>query len=159
MEFEIPANYLFLPGTAKVGSQFVEIMDKVKGITVGLEDSNVYVDSLLYYESVRDKRPDTTKNIAEERLDIVKQQIDMTLENDTVSTFGRIKTGEFKGKLAKGEVPEGVVKIRVTQKENSADGRKPRKLDDLFGKAEADMNVYDNFVQQVSKRKLKTKKQ
>ncbi len=158
MEFEIPARYLFLPGEARESAQFIEVIEKIKGITVGLEDSNIYVDSVLYNESVKGASPATTKAVAGERLDLVKQQIETTLENPSVDTYGRIMTGPFRGDLKKGEQPDGAIKIRIEQKDKLSDGRKPRKLEDLFGKPQAEMDVYENFVQQVANRKKRPAK-
>ncbi|MNT69839.1 hypothetical protein D3C72_2081810 [compost metagenome] len=65
--------------------------------------------------------------------------------------------GTIAVKDKKGEIDQakliGFIKVKIAQKEITSDGRKPRKLDALFGPARVDMTVYDNFVNQISNRK------
>jgi chemotaxis protein MotB len=62
---------------------------------------------------------------------------------------------ENKGNFVEGQSqrPPGMINIRIKMKEVKADGSKPRKLDTLFGKSDSKMNVYDNFVKQLSEQK------
>jgi hypothetical protein len=49
--------------------------------------------------------------------------------------------------------PPGFIHIRIRQKEVKSNGTKFRKLDTVFGKSSEQMNVYDNFVKQISEAK------
>ena len=91
-EFDIVDRDLFLPGTAQPTPNFIEIMKKIKGVTVGLEDANVTVYSLLFNQSVTGKSQDLAKKVASERLDLVSHNIEASFENSTVSSW-RTDTG------------------------------------------------------------------
>lgn len=153
IEFTIDDKYLFLPGTSKPNSQFVDIMDKVKTLTAGLEDSNVYVTSVLYSESVDDRKIKTAKNIAEERLDLVSAKIEVGLEHETVDMFAKTDVSDYALPLKGGEVPRGKLVIRVKQKDFTKDGKKQREIQELFGDNDDQLNIYQNFVKKVSERK------
>ena len=48
-------------------------MDKVKNLTAGLEESDVYVDSMIFKESVEDRDASHARSVAEQRLELVKK--------------------------------------------------------------------------------------
>lgn len=157
VSFEVPEYLLFLPGTYTPSSQFVNIMEKVTGITQGLEDANVYIDSETYFKDKKDESIKRARNLAEARLDLIVKKIDVGLEHETVDIYGKPKPIEFIPTADPHNKPVGKIKFKFKQKEFLSDGRKPRKLDDMFSKKEEDMNVYDNFVNQMTKKK-KSKK-
>ncbi|MCB0420412.1 MAG: chemotaxis protein MotB, partial [Bdellovibrionales bacterium] len=45
ISFDIPADVIFFKGTAKPSGEFIPIMEQLKGLTEGLEDSNIFIDS------------------------------------------------------------------------------------------------------------------
>ncbi|MEZ0391290.1 MAG: flagellar motor protein MotB [Pseudobdellovibrionaceae bacterium] len=157
-EFVIPDFELFEPGSAMPNPQFVAVMDRLKAITTGLEDSNVVVSSLLFNQSVTGSNPDRAKKVASERLDLVQKKIQASLESNTTTVSGNTKVEDKKGFVeGQNQRPPGFIKIEVKQKELKANGSKPRKLDTAFGASNADMSAYDNFVKQISDQKKKKK--
>lgn len=149
---EIPANELFRGDTARVTTRFRTVMDKVQGITMGLEDANVFVDSNIFYHSIKGGKS-TAKNVGEERLDSVLNQIESQLEHPSVELFGKVNAEE--GERGK---DTSVIKFRIKQKDNISNDKKSRELQDLFGETDDSMSVYDNFVKQVSEKKTKKTK-
>lgn len=155
-EFDILDRQLFEPGTATPNAQFVQVMDRMKGITSGLEDSDITVSSFLFNQSVVGSQPTVANQVASERLDLVQKKIEASLENQTNTVTGNIKV-ELKKGFVEGQTarPPGIIRVKIRQKEVKSDGRKPRKLDTVFGSSKADMSVYDNFVKQASEQKNK----
>lgn len=148
---EIPAEKLFLGDTARVTSQFRSVMDKVQGMTMGLEDANIFVDSNIFYHSLKGGES-AAKNIAEERLDTILNQIESQLEHPSVDLFGKVNTEKGSAK------DKSIIRFRIKQKDQLSDGSKPRPMEQVFGEADESMSVYDNFVKQVSEQKEKKTK-
>ncbi len=156
--FELPERYLFVPGTGEPSPKFVDVMEKVRRITAGLEDSNVYVDAKVFHQSVKGSDPALARRVSNQRLDLVVGKVQSGLENETVDVFGKAESS--KGiRRQDGRPEESFIKIRIKQKEKLSDGNKPRKMADLFGAREDNMDVYNNFVKQVTNRKPDPKKQ
>ncbi len=157
-EFDILDREFFVAGTAQPIANFVEIMKKITGVTVGLEDADVTVSSMLFFQSVVGSSQDTARKVASERLDLITHNIEASLEHATVSVDGRIHV-ESKKDFIEGQSqrPPGLIRVRIKQREMRADGRKFRKLDTAFGQVNADMSVYDKFVKQVTEKKTKRK--
>jgi chemotaxis protein MotB len=151
-DFDIPDYMLFERGTSTPNANFVNVMDKIKGVTQGLKDANVKLTSGLFVQAVPDRSEMSANKVASERLDIVKNKIRASLEDSTVDINGTISVKEKRGEIDPNKLV-GFIHIKITQKELTSDGRKPRKLDALFGSPKVDMSVYDNFVQQISNRK------
>ncbi len=158
-EFIIPDYQLFEPGTSMPNPQFITVMDKLKAITTGLEDSDISISSYLFNQSVIASNSEFARKTASERLDLVQNKIKAGLEHNSVTVTGQAKVEDKKG-FVEGQTqrPPGMIKIEVRQKETKSDGSKPRKLES-FGSASADMSVYDNFVKQISDKKKKSVKQ
>ncbi len=147
--FEIPETVLFKVGTSEPAGRFLELMDKLKGVTTGLEDANVYVDSLAYPYSVRDGSSATARKIAEQRMDLITTRLQAGLEHETVEVFGR-SVVEKGVRDAQGRPMPGTIKIRIKQKELKSDGTKPRKFDEVFSKKSEGEDVYQGFVKQLT---------
>lgn len=157
-EFIIPDYQLFIPGTSTPKPEFVAATDKLKAITTGLEDADVVVSSFLFNQSVSGSSEETARKVASERLDLLQNKIQASLEHSTVSVVGDAKVSDKKGFIeGQSERPPGMIKIEIRQKPVKADGSKPRKLDSMFGSNSADMSVYDNFVKQAASQKSKKK--
>jgi chemotaxis protein MotB len=155
-EFVIPDYQLFEPGTANPSAQFVNVMEKLKGITTGLEDADIKVSSLLFNQSVAGSSSDIAKKVASERLDLVQKKIEASFEKNTNSVDGVIRVEDKKGFLeGQAQRPPGFIKLEVRQKPVKANGQKPRKLETAFGATSSDMSVYDNFVKQAISQKKK----
>lgn len=159
--FDIPDIQLFNIGTSNPNGQFVNVMERVKGVTAGLEDSDVVITSIVYDQSVPGADHQRAKNVAEARLDLVHAKIKGSLENPSVDISGsskaRLDDRSVKEKKGGGG---GLIRIEIKQKKTLPDGKKPKPLSDgvfsaKFSDADTEKNVYDNFVQQVSKKKRK----
>lgn len=151
-DFDIPDYMLFERGTSQPNANFVKVMDKIKGVTTGLKDADIKLTSGLFVQAVADSSPMVAKKVASERLVLVRNKILASLENSTVDVNGTIAVKDKKGEIDQAKLI-GFIKVKIAQKEITSDGRKPRKLDALFGPARVDMTVYDNFVNQISNRK------
>jgi chemotaxis protein MotB len=152
--FDIPDQVLFEPGTASPTAQFVSVMEKVKGVTTGLEDSEIMISSLVYNQSVENSDPALAKNISEERLAILQTKVQASLEHDSVEVRGRsvAKRDERSGHDKR--VSNGFIRIEIKQKKVLPDGKKPKPLNDtVFSSSKADADVYNNFVNQLSQGK------
>lgn len=154
--FDIPESALFEKGTASPAGQFVAVMEKVKGVTGGLEDTDIVVTSAVYTHSVPDQDPKTAKNLAEERLDLIQAKVKSSLENPTVDITGKAQVrSERGGGTRSGKPAAGYIRLELKQKQKLSDGNKPRKfVDSVFGESE-EQSVYNNFVDKVSKQKKK----
>jgi len=150
--FEIPERYLFQPGSGQPNGKFIEVMDRVRALTAGLEDANVYVDSRVYHHSVKGGDPALARRVAVQRLDLVVGKLQTGLEHETVDVFGKSEAVRG-GRREDGRPQESLIKIKIKQKEKLSDGSKPRKMVEMFGEGDADMDVYDNFVKRLTDRK------
>lgn len=154
IQFEIPDTFLFEPGTSIANSKFVEVMDKIKTITAGLEFSTVQIDSIAYLQSVKDNKRSTAQNVATERADIVLQRIQSTLEHESVELVGRaIVDKSDKPPVAPAKLVPGKIQFLITQRKDLAP-QKPLK-DTVFGKSDSDESVYNNFVKNLTEKKRK----
>ncbi|UXR64386.1 chemotaxis protein MotB [Bdellovibrio bacteriovorus] len=151
-DFDIPDYMLFERGSATPNANFVKVMDKIKGITTGLKDANIKLTSGLFVQAVPDASLMTANKVAAERYDIVRNKILASLESNTVNVSGGINVKEKRGEVDPAKLV-GFIRVKIAQKEITSDGRKPRKLDTLFGPSRVDMSVYDSFVNQISNRK------
>ncbi len=152
-EFLIPDYELFEPGTAKPTKQFVAIMEKMRRVTSGLEDSNIKVTSMLFNQSVISSNPDTAKKVASERLDMIQNKLQASLESTTTDVIGQFvldnKSGFIEGESQR---PPGVIKIEAHQKPIKSNGLAPKKLkNDVNGSV--DMSAYDGFVEKAAAKK------
>jgi chemotaxis protein MotB len=153
-EFLIPDYQLFEPGTAIPNAQFISAMEKLKMITVGLEDADVNLSSFLFNQSVIGSNGELANRVASERLDLIQKKIEASLEHNTISVKGIAKVEDKKGFIeGQSQRPPGMIKIEVKQKTVKSTGAKPRKLEATFGTSGTDMSVYDNFVKQISEQK------
>ncbi len=154
VEFEIPDHYLFLPGSTTPAGQSAEVMEKIKGIIMGLEDSVVEIKSQLNYHPSMDKSPSSLKTVATQRLDLVEADIEKRLENPSVDLEGSVHILKAKSPPPRAG-PTGSFHFKVRQKEMGSDGKKTKKLDVLFGSPDLSGSVYESFVKQIVNQKKK----
>lgn len=156
INFEIPARILFQSETANPTSQFIEIMENVTSITAGLEESNVYIDSEIFRQGVKSQNASEAKNIAERRLDLVSKKIEARPEHPTVDIYGKpvVKEASFRDQ----DKLQGSLKFVIKYKENLGDKKNNKKFKELFGKKDESMDVYNNFVKQLSEREAPVKR-
>lgn len=156
--FEIPDLYLFKPGTTIPSAQFVAVMDKVKGITTGLMDSDVQITSIVFDESVYGKDPRVAKNVAEERLTMIELQIKGSLENESVGVSGTAVQQPDRRGAGENQAGGGLFKIEIRARPVTSSGKKPRPLDEgsTVGKAR-EQKSYGDYVQRLSEGRAKTR--
>lgn len=157
IEIEIPERFLFQSGTAEPTAKFHEVVARIQQVTMGLEDANVYVDSKVYLNTIRGQDAGMAERVAEKRLDLVVSQIDSKLEHNSVELHGK-KDVKPAARASDGRPKEGAIHIRIKQKDELPDGKKPRKLDRAFGKDDESMDVYSNFVNKLSHKPPTSKK-
>lgn len=154
IQVEIPEKFLFKTGTAEPLGKFAEVVARIQAVTAGLEDTDVYVDSDVYMNTVAGGSKATADRVAGQRLDMIMSQIDAKLENKTVDLHGRARALNPE-RQSDGRPKEGMIRVIMKQKEKLSDGREPRKFGKVFGKNDEQMNVYNNFVNKLSTAKYK----
>ncbi len=147
IEFEIPDIYLFKPGTTMPSAQFVAVMDKLKGITTGLQDSDVVVTSVVYADRAYRGDEKVAKNVAEERLSIVELQIKGSLENESVGVSGQSVVKEDRRGAGDNLAASGLIRVEIRQRPVDSKGAKARPLEDsVVGQKQMDDKFYQRFV-------------
>lgn len=158
VSFEIPDTYMFERGVAEPNAKFIAMMEKLKGLIAGVEDSDVVITSLVYNQSVPEANPDAARKVANERVDILTTKIKSFIEQENVDVRGKSFAKLDERSIQDSKASSGWLKFEIKQKQKLTDGRKPRPLDgEVFGKADAKEDVYDNFVKQLSTSKRKKK--
>jgi chemotaxis protein MotB len=147
--FELKERYLFAPGTSEPSGKFIDVMDKIRALTGGLEDSDIFVDSKVYYHSVKGNDPGLARRVSDRRLDLVLSKIQTGLEHESVDVFGKAEATKG-SRQSDGRPPEGIIRFRIKQKDKLSDGNKPRKMGDLFSGSDDNMDVYNGFVKKVT---------
>ncbi len=154
IEIKLPESKLFEDGSATPRGQYATIMDKLAKFTAGLEDAQIDIDSRVYLHTIKGGSQDLGARVAQQRLDLVLQQVDAKLEHQSVGLRSRIevKPGE---RRADGRPEEGFIRVIIKQKEFKEDGSKPRKLGSVLGRDDESMNVYNNFVNKMTTKERK----
>lgn len=154
--FDIPDTYLFERGTSTPNAKFIEVLERLKSVTSGLQDADVKLTSALFIQAVSDQSEATAKKVAQERLDLIQNKVKASFESSTNTVKSSILVKDKKGEVS----PEkliGFIRISITQKPVE-DSKKPRrKIENVFGEADSNKNVYDNFAQQVANQRSKDK--
>ena len=158
IEFDVIDTEIFQIGTAEPNTVFVQVMDRIKAITVGLEDSVVGIESRLFNQSVVGSDPKKAQQVATERLDLIKAKIQASFEHASNDIQASIDVRDKKN-FVEGQTqrPRGLIHFSIKQKPIKADGTKAKPLDKVFGESNSQMSVYDNFVKQVSEQKDRKK--
>jgi chemotaxis protein MotB len=114
------------------------------------------VTSGLFIQAVPGSSEPLAKKVSSQRLDLVKAKIQAGLEFNTVTlkTFSSVK--EKRGEVDPQKLI-GFIKISIRQKENAETGKKPRKLETMFGDPSVGMSVYEDFVKQAGERRADRK--
>ncbi len=157
IEIKLPESKLFEDGTASPKAAFALVMDRLSKFTAGMEDADIYVDSRVYLHTIKGQDQGLARNVAERRLDLVMSQIDNKLEHQSVSMHQKAEVSP-PARRSDGRPEEGYIRVLVKQKDLRSDGSKPRKLSRILGKDDESMNVYNNFVNKMSKSQSKSEK-
>ncbi|HVK62816.1 MAG TPA: flagellar motor protein MotB [Bdellovibrionales bacterium] len=153
--FEIPDNLLFDRGTPDPIGQFVKVMERVKGVTAGLEDSNIYITSVVFRESVPGGSMVTASNVSEQRLDLIRDKVLGALESDSVAVVAKANARNDDRPVKQRQGSGGFIRFEIRQKTTKPDGSKPKTKysGGTFGGSDVDNGDYDNFVDAVAKKK------
>lgn len=143
-DFDIPDTVLFERGTSNPLKTFVEVMDKIKGVTTGLQDAEIKVTSGLFVQAVAGSSQALADKISAERLDLVKNKIQAGLEYNTVAVKGFSSVKEKRGEVDPQKLI-GFIRISVRQKDVTSSGKKPRKLETMFGDPNTSMKAYESL--------------
>jgi len=152
--FEIYDYMLFEVGKAKISGQFVEVMEKVRTLSRGLENAVLTIDSEIFIETVEGKSLPKAKQIALQRAYILKKYLESAIQSETVDV-------EIKSNVRKAEVlppsgkPAGSILFTMQQKSTLANGEKPRPIeyDDGYGKIKR--SKYESIVRKIEERRKK----
>jgi chemotaxis protein MotB len=156
-EFDIPDTYLFEKGLSRPKAEFVNVMEKLTAVTVGLEDSEIKLTSALFVQLVPDGTQVSAEKIAQERLDLVKNKIAATFEHSSNAIKGAINVKDKKNDVAIDKLI-GFIRVSIKQKESSDPHKKHRPLANVFGGKDSTKSVYENFAKQASEQKLQAAK-
>jgi hypothetical protein len=130
-------------------------MQKIEAVTQGLEYSVVDVHSSFFYS-------DTTLSnteaewVAKSRLDLIQNKVKASFEHDSNDVTGTSRA--TKNTVSQTHTRSGMITFEIKQKEFLPDGRKPRKLEDVFDKKVEGANPYETFVKRAAKSKREKSK-
>ncbi|RYZ76146.1 MAG: chemotaxis protein MotB [Proteobacteria bacterium] len=151
--FEIPDNLLFRQGSSDPALQFVNVMDRVKGVTQGLEDSQVIITSVVYRESVKSEELVVAKNISDQRIDLLVDKVKGALENDSVQVVGKGLARDDDRSAKHMHTGGGFVKFEIRQNVTQADGKKARAIVGGSKEGGDDTAEYESYVNQITAQK------
>lgn len=152
-EFDIPDTYLFEKGTATPNKKYIEVMNRLTQITMGLEDSEVKLTSALFTQAVANQSEELAKQVAQDRLDTFSNKIKATFEHGSNDVKGSINVRSKKGEVDADKII-GFIRVSIKQKPET-DNKPRRKIQTVFGDKDSTKSVYDSFAKQVSNRKDK----
>ena len=151
-EFDIPDTYLFEKGSAKPKAEFINVMEKLTAVTLGLQDAEIKLTSALFVQLVPDQTRVTAEKVAQERLDLIRNKISATFEHssNTIKSAINVKDKKIDADTSK---LMGFIRISIKQKESTDPNKKHRPLSNIFGGKDSAQSVYDNFAKQASEQK------
>ena len=156
--FEIPDNLLFRAGSADPTLQFVKVMERVRGVTEGLEDSDINIESVVYRESVKSGEMIVAKQVSDQRLDLLIDKVKSGLKSESVLVGGHALAKDDDRGAHDTRPGGGYVKFEIHQKSVLPDGKKPSKFAGASGGTANDKTDYDQIVKDVSARDAKREK-
>jgi chemotaxis protein MotB len=155
ISFDIPENYLFEKYSGEPGAQFVSVMEKIKILTMGLEEAKITIDSAVMAQGYPTEKRGEAENIAGARLDLVKTQVASAFEHQTNDLKGDAFVSQKPVEIG---ASTGFIRIQIKPKESLPEGFKHREIRGELGKSKGDLSVYDNFVDRMSESKKKNQK-
>lgn len=147
INFVIPDNKLFLPGTSEVTSGFISIMNRIKKVVSGLESSKIQIISELYLEGVPDADPAVASNVATARLDLIQMKVKSSLEHDTTVVDGEIDVKSRDPKVAPSPV-SGFIRFKIQRLKDTNTSQPEKKevpKESNFDRSEQNRDLYDDL--------------
>lgn len=146
---EFPIELFFAEGKSKTTSRFIPTMERVKEITQGLQDADIFIDLVVNRGQEGILSIENAAGLAEMRLDMITSHLEQAKIYPSVDLYGKTVVLDT-------EVVDpsnsGKLILRMKQKSQTTDGRKPRKLNRIFGSRQT-KDVYSDFVKRLSKSK------
>ena len=143
INFVIPDNKLFRPGTSEPSSEFITIMNKVKRAVGGLENAKIRITSELFLEGVSESDPSLATVVATARLDVVQMKVKSSLEHETTDVEGVIDVKSRGAQVAAGPVT-GFIHFKIRRMKDG----KPRQPE------KKEVPVESNFDRPAERRDL-----
>jgi chemotaxis protein MotB len=156
VDFEIYDYMLFQVGSSTISSQFADVMEKVRKITVGLEDTIITINSEIFIETVPGRSIDKADQVALQRAYILKKYLETAIKHPSV-TIQVDKNVRKADVLPPSGMPAGSILFSLKQKSRLSDGNEPRKIDTKLGAGKVRQSVYEDIVKKVESRKKKQK--
>ncbi|MEI7972979.1 MAG: hypothetical protein WCH11_01280, partial [Bdellovibrio sp.] len=152
-EFIFRDTDFFVAGTAVPRPEFVQMMDRIKSVTMGLEDATVNIQSMLFNQSVAGSDPRLADEVVRKRLSILQNRVQSFLDAPTTDVTGVPLLQSSKNWIeGQGTRPNGIIKFTIRQKETRSDGTKYRKLDKIFDRERSlDMKEYRDYLERSTR--------
>jgi chemotaxis protein MotB len=147
--FEIPEDYLFKKDSARPIGEFPTIMENVRQIVEGLKDVNVYVSSDLPYRD--SSQAGRSKDVAEERLDIVMNKVEQAIVDETVDLYGKTAVERINAPDGKRDM-RGYIRFRIRQKDQPAVRKMKAEVRETAAQKDVRDDVYDSFVDKLTEK-------
>ncbi len=156
VDFEIYDYMLFQIGGAQISSQFSDVMEKIRKLTVGIEDSIITIDSEIYVETVPGKSIEAADRVALQRAYILKKYLETVIKHPsvTIKVEKNVKKADV---LPPSGMPAGSILFSIKQKSRLTDGKAPRKIETKLGAGQVRQSVYEDIVKRVESKKKKQK--
>lgn len=155
ISFDIPERYLFEKYSQDPGAQFVSVMEKVKVLTMGLEEAKITIDSAILAQGYPPEVRGEVENIANARLDLIKTQVASAFEHQSNQLLGDAYVSQKPVEVGSST---GFIRFQIRPKDSLPEGFKSRELRGELGEGKEDMSVYDSFVNRMSESEKKAKK-
>jgi chemotaxis protein MotB len=160
VEFELPDDLLFKKGTADPTPGFVKTMTTLISLIQGVKEADLYINSIVYIDSVANKRIDTADLIAEHRADVVshviRNKVNSKAVQITTKSYGlaRSRTQTKEGGVVKFSLQRiPLQNFQLQAMRGNAKLQKPGVLQKTDEKStdKLDKNDYDQFVEELTK--------
>ena len=134
-------------------------MERVRGVTGGLSDSDVSITSMVYREFTPSKELIAAQHVSDQRLDLLIDKVKSGLVHDSVTVTGTALARDDDRGPHDTRPGGGFVKFEIKQKSVTPDGKKQHKIYGAEKTASSDdQSDYDNIVKDVSARMAKRQK-
>ena len=128
-DFDIPDTFLFEKGSADPNKEFIKILNQLTQVTSGLQESEITIISTVFVQSVPGKTEEAARKIAQGRLDLIRNKIRASFENNNNiindSTAIKDKKGEVDPEKLVGYIHIGIHQKEINKKEKPVKKQDP----------------------------------
>lgn len=153
IRFSIPDNLLFLPGSSELASTFINVMQRIKKVIAGLDDSKVTITSEFFIEGVPSGDPQMAQTVATSRLDYIQLKVKSSLEHETTSVIGFTDVKSRPPTLAPSPAT-GYIRFSIERKkerEAPASSKKKDSAESQFDRRAKNRDLYDELSESFRK--------